>query len=348
MFKTVTDEDEIAAINYELQQIESELQILQDRKVILQQRKEKLKDDALLRKSLTVQKKDWDAQTFAWSKRLNKALVEVFKIKHLREYQLPTMNALLSGEDVILIMPTGGGKSLCYQLPAVISTGITVVISPLIALMEDQLYNLQKLNINAKMLSSGTNKDDVTYVMTALTDPNATLRLIYVTPEYLKKSKRFTSKLQRCFEIGQLDRFAIDEVHCCSTWGHDFRPDYKYVNQFKVMFPGVPILGLTATAPAKIIVDVQKMCDIQGCLVFRANFNRPNLLYEVRRKPQDKEQCLRVIEDLLKNKFQGQSGIIYTTTQKDTETLATDLKAKGLKVRNFYLFFQTNFFDFLK
>lgn len=242
------------------------------------------------------------------------------------------MNATMSGEDVILVMPTGGGKSLCYQLPAVIGKGVTIVVSPLVALMEDQLNGLRRLKVNAMMLSSKAGKEDVKMIMTGLVDKNSTLKLVYATPEYMAKSKRFMSKLQKAYEMGRLERFAIDEVHCCSQWGHDFRPDYKFLGILKSMFNGVPILGLTATAPSKIIVDVQKMLDIQGCMVLRASFNRPNLFYEVRRKPADKSACLSMIENLLKTRFEGKSGIIYTTTIKDAEQLTTDLRSKGLKI----------------
>lgn len=276
--------------------------MLEDRKKVLLDRKQKLKDDALLKKSFTLSKKNWDLQNFPWSKDLKKALADVFKIKELRPLQLQTMNASMSKEDVILIMPTGGGKSLCFQMPAVISKGVTIVVSPLVALMEDQLNGLHKLKVNAKMLSSKAPKEDVKAIMTGLVDNKSDLKLVYVTPEYMAKSNRFMSKLQKAFEMKRLDRFAIDEVHCCSQWGHDFRPDYKFLGILKSMFPDVPLLGLTATAPAKIIVDVQKMLDIQGCLVLRASFNRPNLFYEVRRKPSDKEACLEMIVSLLKNR----------------------------------------------
>ncbi|XP_012214750.1 ATP-dependent DNA helicase Q1-like [Linepithema humile] len=328
----VTEDDEIAAINYELQQIESEMQKLRDRKKILTERKEKLRDDILLKKSFSLSKKDWNNANFDWSARLQKTLKDVFKIENLRELQLPTMNAIMSKEDVILIMPTGGGKSLCYQLPAVISKGITIVVSPLVSLMEDQLHGLNRLNVKATMLCAKTDKEIVKMTMDALINKNSNLKLIYVTPEYMAKSKRFMSKVQKAFELGNLERFAIDEVHCCSQWGHDFRPDYQFLTTLKSLFPGVPILGLTATAPAKIIVDVQKMLDISGCLVLRASFNRPNLYYEVRRKPADKKLCLEMIEGLLKNRFSGKSGIIYTTTIKDAEQLTTNLREKGVKI----------------
>ncbi|KAL0101045.1 hypothetical protein PUN28_018717 [Cardiocondyla obscurior] len=338
-----TENDEIAAIDYELRNIENELQKLQDRKQLLTQRKEKLRDDALLKKSFSLSKKNWTSEDFAWSVQLRKALKDLFRIEKLRELQLPTINAIMSKEDVILIMPTGGGKSLCYQLPAVISKGITIVVSPLIALMEDQLHGLRKLEVKAGMLYSKADKESVKMIMTALVDKNSPIKLIYVTPEYMAKSNRFMSKLQKAYQLEHLERFAIDEVHCCSQWGHDFRPDYKFLGVLKSMFPGVPILGLTATAPAKIIVDVQKMLDISGCLVLRAPFNRPNLYYEVRRKPADKETCLAMIENLLKNRFCDKSGIIYTTTIKDAEQLTTDLRSKGIKVGCYHAMLEANY-----
>ncbi|KAG5309820.1 RECQ1 helicase, partial [Acromyrmex insinuator] len=338
-----TENNEITAIDYELQQIENDLQKLQDRRRLLTQRKEKLRDDALLKKSFSLSKKNWDNADFVWSVKLTETLKNVFKIEKLRELQLPTMNAIMSKEDVILIMPTGGGKSLCYQLPAVMSKGITVVVSPLVSLMEDQLHGLRKLDIKATMLCAKTDKESIKMTMTALVDKSCPLKLIYITPEYMAKSNRFMNKLQKAYELGHLERFAIDEVHCCSQWGHDFRPDYKFLGVLKSMFPGIPILGLTATAPTKIIVDVQKMLDISGCLVLRASFNRPNLYYEVRRKPADKETCLAMIENLLKNRFNGKSGIIYTTTIKDAEQLTTDLRGRGIKAGCYHAMLEANY-----
>ncbi|KAG5342885.1 RECQ1 helicase, partial [Acromyrmex heyeri] len=338
-----TENNEIAAIDYELQQIENDLQKLQDRRRLLTQRKEKLRDDALLKKSFSLSKKNWDNADFVWSVKLTETLKNVFKIEKLRELQLPTMNAIMSKEDVILIMPTGGGKSLCYQLPAVMSKGITVVVSPLVSLMEDQLHGLHKLDIKATMLCAKADKESIKMTMTALVDKSCPLKLIYITPEYMAKSNRFMNKLQKAYELGHLERFAIDEVHCCSQWGHDFRPDYKFLGVLKSMFPGIPILGLTATAPTKIIVDVQKMLDISGCLVLRASFNRPNLYYEVRRKPADKETCLAMIENLLKNRFNGKSGIIYTTTIKDAEQLTTDLRGRGIKAGCYHAMLEANY-----
>lgn len=297
------------------------------------ERKRKIRDDELLKKSISLSKRNWDNDNFAWSDNVKKALTENFKIKNFREHQKSAINAIMSGEDLILVMPTGAGKSICFQLPAVVMKGITIVISPLIALMEDQVSNLKKLNIRAAMLSAkSTNKEDTKAIWNAMDGKDSQLKLIYVTPEYMKKSKRFMSKLQKAFNMKLLKLFAIDEVHCCSTWGHDFRPDYQFLVCLKSMFPGVPLIGLTATATTKIIADVQKMLDIQGCLIFRASFNRPNLYYEVRRKPSDWNLCIEMLANLLKTRFANKSGIIYTTTVKDAEQLTSELRSKGLKL----------------
>lgn len=124
----------------------------------------------------------------------------------------------------------------------------------------------------------------------------------------------------------------LDEVHCCSQWGHDFRPDYKFLGVLKSMFPNVPLLGLTATATSRILIDVQKMLDISGCLVLKASFNRPNLYYEVRRKPSTQADCVKVIVDLLETKYNGKSGIIYANSIKEATDLVKELRGHGLKV----------------
>uniref|UniRef100_A0A1I7WPL5 DNA 3'-5' helicase n=1 Tax=Heterorhabditis bacteriophora TaxID=37862 RepID=A0A1I7WPL5_HETBA len=175
-------------------------------------------------------------KVFPWSNMAETVLKETFKLTKFRRLQEATINALMSGEDTIVIMSTGGGKSLCYQLPAVLMEGLTLVVSPLISLIEDQL---------------------VKYIECAITRKNSDFRLLYVTPEKLAKSKRIMNKLEKSVEVGFLKLIAVDEVHCCSQWGHDFRTDYKFLNILKRQFRNVPILGLTATATHHVLIDVK-------------------------------------------------------------------------------------------
>lgn len=163
-----TEEEEIAAIDHELSQIEVKIVKLNDTKEVLMQRKRKLKDLILRRKSENLASRDWSQRTFSWSEKIESTLKRVFKIDEFRPLQLEAINATMSKEDAILVMPTGGGKSLCYQLPALLEPGITLVVSPLVSLMEDQLIGLKRLNIPAAMLSANSSKEDVKLASNAL------------------------------------------------------------------------------------------------------------------------------------------------------------------------------------
>lgn len=225
---------------------------------------------------------------------------------------------------------------MVYQLPALITNGLTVVISPLLSLIEDQIIALKKLQIEAEALNSSSGKEIKKKVYDYMSKGIGKLRLVYVTPEWVAKSKLFMSNLQKCHTAKRLDRIAIDEVHCCSQWGHDFRPDYKFLGMLRNMFPDVPFLGLTATATMSVLLDVQNMLDMQGCVIFKAPFNRPNLFYKVIEKPTQSEACYDYFERLLTTKYKQQSGIIYTTTIKDCEELARNLRNRGLKVKHYH------------
>ncbi|XP_065155183.1 putative ATP-dependent DNA helicase Q1 isoform X1 [Atheta coriaria] len=302
----------------------------------LKSQKDELQANYNLKKSLEVDETLTNVD-YAWSKNAQKVLEEKFNLKSFRTQQLAAINATLSKKDLLLLMPTGGGKTLCYQLPAVIDKGMTLVVSPLIALMQDQLINLRKLGINAMSMSSTTDKDakkaGFQYMSKGI---GPDLKLMYVTPEWLAKSKTFMSSLQKLHERGKLDRIAIDEVHCCSQWGHDFRPDYKYLGLLKGMFKDVPIIGLTATATTSVLLDIQNMLDIPGCTILRAPFDRHNLNFKVVSKPDKSDDCYDYLEKLLTKTFKDQSGIIYTATIKDSSEIMKGLRARNIKALSYH------------
>ncbi|XP_041365340.1 ATP-dependent DNA helicase Q1-like [Gigantopelta aegis] len=324
--------NELVAVKLELADVEADLENLLQHQRQLKNRKHELESIINHKQNdLTKDDKQWDLMDFVWSKELMEKLKSVFGVGCLRPMQLQPMNVTMSGKDCILIMPTGGGKSLCFQLPALLSQGMTLVISPLVSLMEDQLMALERLGIEATMLNASSSKEHVKYVMEAMIDKKATLKLLYVTPEKLAKSKRFMNRLEKMFQLGRFARLVIDEIHCCSQWGHDFRPDYKFLGIMKRQFPGVPILGLTATATLKVLDDVKKILQIPSCHTFRASFNRPNLYYEVREKPTSHKDFLDEVCLLIKKRFPGQSGIVYCFSRKDTHDVTTEFLQRGIK-----------------
>ncbi|XP_045497491.1 ATP-dependent DNA helicase Q1-like [Colias croceus] len=324
--------EEVKKVDKELAKVEAEISKWRNKQRELHERKSALKKSINKLKSDTLAQVDWGGNKYEWSEDVQNTLKNIFKIDSFRPKQLSAINSTLSGQHAIVVMPTGAGKSLCYQLPALIKPGITIVISPLVSLMEDQVRSLKKKNIPAMLMTSTSPKDETAAALNLLKDKNTNIKLLYVTPERLAKSKRFMANLQKCFAEGRLQRIAIDEVHCCSQWGHDFRPDYKFLGILSNMFPNVPILGLTATATAHVLNDVQKILNIQGCLAIKSTFNRPNLYYRILEKPTSQDECLNILEKLLKYRYKDESGIIYTNSIKDAEDIADGLRKRGLKV----------------
>lgn len=322
---------EILVVEQELKSTEAQIQNLITKQSDLQSKRSLLKKQlkaSIERKKSSV---DLKSETFEWSEKLRLVAEKSFQITTFRPLQLETMNATLKGFDCIVILPTGAGKSLCYQLPALLSTGVTLVISPLVSLMEDQVMALERLDITASMLNADSSKEKQNSVYSDIGKNPCKLKLLYVTPEKLAKSKRFMNKLEACYKSGSLSRIAIDEVHCCSQWGHDFRPDYKFLGVLKRQFPKTPLLGLTATASRYVLSDVQKILNIPNCEVYRGSFNRPNLRYSVVLKPASHDECMQDMAKLIKEKYNAQSGIVYCFSRKDTAIVADDLTKLGVR-----------------
>ncbi len=266
----------------------------------------------------------------------------MFKLEAFRPLQLETINVTLSRLDCLVIMPTGGGKSMTYFISALVDTGLTLVVSPLVSLIEDQLWILRSLGIQAESLNSNTSKEDLKRIQNEMTNQNSNMKLLYVTPEKLAKSKAFMNKLEKSYELKIFKRIVIDEVHCCSAYGHDFRPDYKFLGIMKRQFPNCSLLGLTATATQSVIDDIKKILNLQKFILFKSSFNRPNIFYEVKQKSSNHEECMNDIAKLIKNRFLNQSGIVYCFSQKESEQVAQELQSRGIRTGSYHANMDSN------
>ncbi|XP_024375691.1 ATP-dependent DNA helicase Q-like 2 isoform X1 [Physcomitrium patens] len=275
--------------------------------------------------------------SFEWDNRAADIRLNLFGIKSYRQNQHEIINAVMSGRDVIVIMAAGGGKSLCYQLPAMLRTGTALVISPLLSLIQDQVMGLTALGISASMLTSTTTKDEEKSIYKSLEKGEGDLKILYVTPEKVAKSKRFVSKLEKCNHGGRLSLIAIDEAHCCSQWGHDFRPDYKQLGILKKQFPRVPMIALTATATERVQTDLREMLQITRCEKFVSTVNRPNLFYEVREKKANGSAAIDDIASFILDKYsKKESGIVYCFSRKECEQVAAELRKRGISAAHYH------------
>ena len=254
---------------------------------------------------------------------LHEALKKYFGFSQFKGLQEEVIKSLVEGNNTFVIMPTGGGKSLCYQLPALAQEGTAIVVSPLIALMKNQVDAIRGISTDdgiAHVLNSSLNKGEVNRVMSDI--ENGITKLLYVAPESLTKEE-YVDFLRK----QKISFVAIDEAHCISEWGHDFRPEYRNLKNIIERIDNVPIIGLTATATPKVQEDILKNLGMVNAKTFKASFNRANLFYEVRAKTKDVEKdIIRFVRN-----YNGKSGIIYCLSRKKVEEIAQILQVNGIK-----------------
>src|ERR1043165_7366480 len=251
-------------------------------------------------------------------------LKRYFGFTSFRPLQQEIINDALARKDVFALLPTGGGKSLCFQLPALAGRGLTVVVSPLIALMKDQVDGLAASGVPATFLNSSLDSGEGRNRIRAL--QRGEIRLLYVAPErlllpgFLEDLRRWNVRL-----------FAVDEAHCISEWGHDFRPEYRQLAKVRELFPDVAMMALTATATERVRTDIIQHLRLRAPSCYVASFNRPNLTYRVAPRSRGYEQLLEFVQSR-----RNESGIVYCQSRKSTEALAEKLSGDGIKAKPYH------------
>lgn len=284
----------------------------------------------------TALQSKWHAQNFEWTPTLNSVIQRTFGHQQWRTNQLEIVNAIMAKKDVFVTMPTGGGKSLCYQVPALACPGVTVVIQPLISLIEDQMMILTGLDIPCAFLAGkdydgpwGTTDFDSVYQ--GITSNPPLVKILFITPERLTTGTFILNRFADLSRGGLLTMFVVDECHCVSQWGHEFRPSYKELSKLKEHCSSVPILALTATATVLVKVDILTVLRFfdqpRNVVCFTSSFNRPNLFFEVR--PKTKTMRTEILEFIRARP--GQSGIVYCLSRADCENFALEMQQQGLE-----------------
>lgn len=247
------------------------------------------------------------------------ALKKYFGYEKFHPLQEEIIRDVIENQDVLVLMPTGGGKSLCYQLPAVMKNGVTVVISPLISLMKDQVDGLQSIGIPAASINSTLDYRKIAEIKLKLLHKH--IKLLYVAPERIVLPDFFDFMRQLNISL-----IAIDEAHCISEWGHDFRPEYRKLCMLKENFPNIPVIALTSTAIRQVQEDITEQLKMKNSKIYRASLNRKNLFYEIRPKKNMFKSVLQYLHD-----YQKDSGIIYCQSRKSVEDLTERLKSEGVR-----------------
>ena len=272
-------------------------------------------------------------KTFDWDEDVDDVNLKKFGYRTFRPNQREIINASLCNRDIFVCMPTGGGKSLTYQIPALVNDGVTIIVMPLLSLIQDQTTYLKGCGINVLFLNS-ENTQNLDYDKLFYSENKDDLcKMIFLTPEKIAKSMRTMNLLNRLYNEGLLARCVVDEAHCVSQWGREFRADYLNLKILKQKFPKLPILALTATAPNKIRDDVINQLGMKNTVFFRSSYNRKNLYIEIRKK------CKGFIEEIakfIKSEYPGETGLIYCSSKKNCELMSKELKTKHKINCDFY------------
>jgi ATP-dependent DNA helicase RecQ len=260
--------------------------------------------------------------------RVNATLKRIFGFDHFRAGQEAVVHDALAGRDVLALMPTGGGKSLCFQLPALLQPGVTLVVSPLIALMQDQVRLLQDNDIAASFINSNLEPVDVARRTAALL--RGDYKLFYLAPERLLLPEFLNGPLRTLSDTLGINAFVIDEAHCVSEWGHDFRREYRQLSLLRRRHPKTPMLAFTATATPRVRTDIVAQLALRNPAIHVSSFNRPNLFYQVRAKSK------RTYAELLAQVRGGGAGIVYCLSRRRVDELAVQLQSDGIRVRPYH------------
>lgn len=266
------------------------------------------------------------------SEKMYDALKQYFGYDAFRPLQEDIIKDTLMNRDLLVLMPTGAGKSLCYQLPAVISDGISIVISPLISLIYDQIMHLKNMKIPCFYWNSQLGANEKREIMADFALDKPTCKLLYTTPESITGNATLINLLDKAKSNGNLVRVIIDEAHCVSTWGHEFRPSYLNLGLFRTRYPDIPMVTFTATAIPKVQMDIIKQLKLNNPATYKQSFIRPNLSYNVKSR---NNSSIREVADLLRGEYAGKSGIIYCLSRKNCEETSMELKKLGIKA-DFY------------
>lgn len=267
-------------------------------------------------------------------------LSRTFGYESFRENQLEVIKACLEKKDALAIMPTGSGKSLCYQLPAVLSSKITFIVSPLISLMEDQMTKLINLNIPCAQINSVVDSDQIENTLTQLLSSEIqsdTPKIIFTTPESLEQRANVSSALHTLVQLNRVERFVVDEVHCLSQWGHDFRESYLYLQTLRELYPTIPCTALTASATETVKKDIMYLLAFTNVErpfeIFTQSFFRHNLNIHVRERAKPGKEH---VSDIIRTEHRNQCGIVYCLSRKNTEETAVYLRGLGMKAAYYH------------